>query len=277
MYILGNTAYFESNGVPKHWATTFEKLQLPAENDSAGTSSSSLCNTVRTGSEIPLCCPVHRGVVASVSSVDAVRLGFCKEPCQHLLRCGHTCCLDCHWPRKQHNSNCKILLDSPCQRHPSKITCNKAYSCSKNAPSLTDYTQIFSFYQCPNEVPITLQCGHAIKRPCHVERQISEGTLSMPTCEKQSPTPYAFASCGHDLDVTCRQLEEYNSNPGLVSCKRDEVYEPACGHSVSIVWYVPALSVQCIKLLQYRRDLKTSNSIVTLLAPQSQKVTYYRR
>ena len=143
LYVLGNTGYFESNGVPKHWGTTFERLQLPADSDTPGLPLDFLGS--RTGSALPICCPVHRNITTHASSAAALNLGFCKELCHHQLQCGHACSLDCHWPKKQHNGNCTIQLDSPCQRHPVKITCNEAFTSAKNAPAATTHDNVMAY------------------------------------------------------------------------------------------------------------------------------------
>jgi hypothetical protein len=164
LYILGNIGYFESNGVPKHWGTTFERLRLPVENGLPGLSTETPLGT-RTGPKLAICCPVHRAITTHAASAEKIKLGFCKEPCQHQLQCGHICSLNCHWPSLQHNSNCTIKLDSPCQRHTTKITCNKAFSCAQNAPASTSYKDVMSFYQCPTEVSITLPCNRKFFSP----------------------------------------------------------------------------------------------------------------
>lgn len=230
MYVMGNTGYFENNGVPKHWGTTFERFQEPADGDTPGLPLDFIGS--RTGSALPICCPVHRNVKTSAASAEALKLGFCENVCEHVLPCGHPCSLKCHWPNKKHNSKCTIMLDSPCKRHPTKITCNDAFRCAANAPSSTMYPDIMNYFQCPVEVSITLPCGHAIKRRCHVEKSIQEGSLSLPKCKQPSSTSYVFPSCGHELDVTCEQLENYTSNPQLVNCVREVTYEPSCGHAV---------------------------------------------
>ena len=90
LYILGNTSYFESNGrgsgTPAHWSKTFELLQQPAlgdNNDSSlAVSQDDIYQGVRTGTRLPLCCPVHRGVVKEVTESVEVSLGFCTEICK---------------------------------------------------------------------------------------------------------------------------------------------------------------------------------------------------
>ena len=105
LYVLGNIGYFESNGIPKHWGTTFERLQLKADDDSADAGNEEAFDAARTGPRLPLCCPVHRNVRAYATSASTLQRSFCKESCQHVLQCGHTCSLDCHWPQKQHNQS----------------------------------------------------------------------------------------------------------------------------------------------------------------------------
>ena len=235
-YLLGNVGYFESNGsIPKHWGATFDRLQLPASNDSVGTDEDHIFLGEQTGSALPVCCPVHRHVVANVISIENLKLGFCKKPCRDVLRCGHACSLECHWPSKQHNARCHVPMDSPCKRHPAPVVCHSVFACSKSAPSATDHTRIMDFYECPELVSLAMPCNHIINRKCHVEKKISDGTLPRPACHKPSPVPFVFTDCGHELVVTCHKLETFNGNPGLAKCSKVVTYEPPCQHEIDMV------------------------------------------
>lgn len=231
LYILGNTKYFECNkGLPRHWASTFDLLQNPATNDSNGGNDFFLFEGEQVGSELPLCCPLHRNVVFNAKSHTDLKLGYCKEICQHKLTCGHECSLPCHWPSKNHRQHCSVEMDSLCTIHPRKVVCHSAFLHSRGAPQSTKCTEIMQFYQCPVVCSVTLPCCHTIDKPCHEERLILKGKQPMPPCNKRSPTPYTFPSCGHSKSVTCAELLSYTADPARVRCEEDDVYTPPCGH-----------------------------------------------
>ncbi len=230
LYILGNTGYFECNkGLPPHWASTFDLLQNPASNDSGG-NEYFFFEGEQVGTELPLCCPLHRNVVFNAKSHTDLKLGYCKELCQDKLNCGHECFLPCHWPRKNHRQHCSIEMDSPCAIHPRKVVCHSAFLHSRGAPQSTKFTEIMKYYQCPIVCSITLPCCHTIDKPCHEERMILNGKQPMPPCNKRSPVPYTFPSCGHSKSVTCAELVLYNADPARVRCEEDDLYTPPCGH-----------------------------------------------
>jgi len=238
LYVLGNTAYFENQGVPKHWATTFELLQRETPSDSTAIADDKLQNIFsgeRTGKRLPLCCPIHRNVTASAISSDQLRLGFCTESCQQVLSCGHACSLSCHWPKKAHNAMCSVQFESPCERHGGKLKCYDVFRNAGPAPLNTKSDEILQYYLCPKPVELTLPCGHVIKKPCFEERKIAAGEQSMPSCNKPSPIPYMFPSCGHILPVSCNELVRFRDDPDLVNCKQSEEYEPPCGHSKTML------------------------------------------
>ncbi|GKY97164.1 hypothetical protein MPSEU_000674800 [Mayamaea pseudoterrestris] len=231
-YLIANTRYFESSGVPAHWAQTFEQLKMARGDDTySQQNSDQLFSGVRTGPALPLCCPVHRSNTFLASTDRELRRGFCKEPCQHKLGCGHFCSLDCHWPVKQHRKQCEVQLESPCDRHPGKVACSVAFKNAAVAQNSTSYESVMSFYQCPTQVIRTLPCGHTSKLACSKDRQISAGQMSLPVCKLMSPVPYTFPSCGHILEVKCNELSMYNAEPNLVACKQEDIYDPPCGHS----------------------------------------------
>lgn len=257
LYILGNVGYFEKGTMPDHWAETFKLLQMPtandsddSEDDSGGVSSeaagrprtgSALCKFVGTIKEAinnlvffssffhlqVLCCPIHRNSQHAAKSATDLSLGFCKEICQHNLKCGHLCALACHWPQTIHNKHCKVQIDSPCERHSGKISCNHLFS---NSPSAQDLSSALVAYRCPQQIELTLPCTHIVQLPCWEDQKIAHGDEPMPMCKKQSPTPYTFPACEHTLPVSCFNLDEYTKNPSLVRCDEDEEYHPDCGH-----------------------------------------------
>jgi hypothetical protein len=108
LYILGNVGYFDRNtsGSTAHWGNTFRLLKEPSLSDSTGSRvpAPDLFDGVRTGHEMPLCCPVHRSKIFRMTFASALRLGFCNELCKNPLPCGHACSLRCHWPKSVHNT-----------------------------------------------------------------------------------------------------------------------------------------------------------------------------
>jgi len=232
LYILGNTGYFEGNkGLPRHWAITFDLLQSPATNDSAVDAGNiKVFEGLQTGTELPLCCPLHRNVTFSAKSHIDLKLGYCVEVCQDKLACGHECSFPCHWPRKDHRQHCPVEIDSSCKSHPGKVACHLAFLRCRGAPQDTKYSEIMRYYECPVVCSITLPCSHTVDKPCHEARLISDGKHQMPQCNKKSPIPYTFSTCGHSKSVTCAELVLYNSDPAIVRCEENDVFIPPCGH-----------------------------------------------
>jgi len=233
LYILANGGFLgNQSSVPKHWNRTLELLEAPGNNDCSSTSvkTSDLYTGQRYGPAIPLCCPVHRHVTMTASSADSLRAGFCTELCQAPLSCGHPCSLRCHWPKSNHNKNCAVSLDSPCQRHGGTISCHQAFLHSSKLPSQTDYQSVLSFYRCPKQVELSLPCGHIERLPCWEELEITQGKRSSPVCNLQSPNLYTFLSCGHTRTVTCAEMKCYTETPSSVRCEQEGDYEAPCGH-----------------------------------------------
>jgi AAA domain len=232
LYILANKG-FMGNQVPSHWKKTLELLESPGSNDASSESlvDSDVFSEQRSGSELPLCCPIHRNVTTRVSTASDVQLGFCSTSCDAKLTCGHICSLPCHWPKKTHNQRCTMMLESPCQSHPGSITCHQVYSNAAVIPPNTTYEDILLHYRCPSEVSLVLPCSHNISLPCWGNKEIVGGKSPWPTCNKHSPLPYTFAACGHSLPVTCAEFAKFTENPASVQCQFERVFAPPCGHS----------------------------------------------
>ncbi|CAB9509012.1 NFX1-type zinc finger-containing protein 1 [Seminavis robusta] len=229
LYILGNTGYFEGKNMPRHWADTFGLLQQPSTSDSNGSPGDQQHEEEkpRTGSELPLCCPVHRQSRSTAKNAADLKLGFCEEVCQHKLRCSHTCALPCHWPSNDHKKMCPVPLDSPCTRHQGEITCHHLLT---NAPGTMDATTAINAYRCPQEGASTLPCGHCVQLACWKHDKMTSGEIPWPNCDLPSPVSYTFQDCDHTLSVTCRQLRDFTADPNKVKCKEDVEYHPPCGH-----------------------------------------------
>ena len=227
LYILENTGYFESHGIPQHWAKTFSLLQNPAKCDLSNDNDNIqiISEAKQTGSQLPLCCPLHRHVRFSAKCYDDLKLGFCNEVCREKLSCGHECSLPCHWPKKDHCKQCNVEMDSPCNFHPGKVMCHVAFRNAHGAPHSTQDTRILQFYHCPIVESVALPCGHTINKPCHEKSMMMGGVKQMPPCNQPSTILYTFAaSCGHTKPVTCAELELFNQNPLLVRCEESEVH-----------------------------------------------------
>jgi hypothetical protein len=259
LYILGNIAYFENeNNMPRHWGKTLELLQQEGCSDSTDDTLDprDVFTGPRSGQELSLCCPVHRNITMNASSPSSLRLGFCTETCQETIACGHLCLLPCHWPKSKHNATCKVVLDSPCDRHVKKIECNQLYKNSFGAPTHLEFNQILSFYRCSNLMDLNLSCGHVVKWRCWEERKISTGELVLPTCYENSPTPYTCPSCGHSRSVTCHELETFQDDPSSVRCEKMESFEPTCGHKTHMT---------CWKTQEYATGSKVFHCLEKIL------------
>lgn len=232
LYILANGGFLGNQSIPKHWNRTLELLEGPGSNDSSSKSveSNDVYTGPRSGPGLVLCCPVHRHITMTASSADSLTPAFCTELCNTPLSCGHPCSLRCHWPKTNHNKNCTVSLDSPCQRHRGTITCHKAFLHTSKLPSQIDHTSVLNFYRCPKDVELALPCRHVKRLACWEELEITQGKRSLPACNLKSPNQYTFLSCGHTLAVTCAEMKRYTEKPSSVRCERDVDYEAPCGH-----------------------------------------------
>jgi hypothetical protein len=275
MYVFGNKGYFEnrqgSDTSVRHWMRTFEMLQQPpksSDNDPALTTddvpaallpadsrgmdglaaiklplTDSKFEKSRVGPKLPLCCPQHPLTSCiEVDKFESIKLGFCQIKCEATLLCSHECGLKCHWPQKQHNQNCSHKIPSPCTRHIDELTCRSVFKNTKGASQygVNSIDHALEHYRCPTNVPVSLPCHHEVQMACADEDDIARGVQTWPICTKQSPTPYLYPACGHELKVTCHQLSEYTKSPSKVkACKTKVDYTPiGCSHVRSIPCYL---------------------------------------
>jgi hypothetical protein len=268
-FVLGNIGYFESSRNAggrdaKHWMRTFEMLESPPQssdnNEQSITVSSALVpvnmqeslsssisiplkrahfEDARVGPTFPLCCPRHPLLSRrDAKSASDLKLGFCQIACEEALGCSHPCLLNCHWPKKTHNPKCKVDVDSPCSKHPSKLQCWNVFKNSVTIPG--DSIDIaLQRYKCPETVTVMLPCCHEEQLPCWQEDEIAQNKSSYPDCNRTAMSPFVY-DCGHELEVTCSQLALYTRDPSqLKHCAEMVQYHPAdCSHSKTIKCYI---------------------------------------
>ena len=277
-FILGNVGYFQGNRKSggkdaKHWMRTFEILEKQPESSDNSESSitvdsslvpagmlgsdslqqhvsnpstvsiplaNALFSESRVGPTFPLCCPQHPLLSSfGASTAKDLELGFCQIICEQKLHCSHTCGLKCHWPKKMHNKNCQVQVDSPCSKHPSKLQCVNVFK-NSTASRLDSIEMAVLNYKCPTKVIVSLPCGHEENLPCWQEDDIAQSKTSYPTCDRKALSPYVFPDCGHELEVACSQLELYLKDPSSVKqCSQLVEYYPSdCTHSKIIKCYL---------------------------------------
>jgi hypothetical protein len=233
MYVAGNLGYFkETNSGCSHWNQTFALLHRPATSDTTFPDDSP-CETfsgIQIGERLEICCPQHRSSTKSVKGAAAPKLGFCQVPCDHQLPCGHSCGLNCHWPRSSHNTACTQPIAIPCTRHPKNVPCHcLPWGGHKDLAAATQA------YKCTKQVSTELPCGHTGQFPCHEEVLLTSGRKPWPSCTKPSDIPFVHEACKHQLPCTCAEYQKWTANPTLVSpCSEMVSYLPACGHSVTV-------------------------------------------
>lgn len=195
----------------------------------------------RVGTALPLCCPQH----PLISSFDATNakdldLGFCQIACDKELVCSHTCGLKCHWAKRlQHNKKCKVLVDSPCSKHPEGLQCIEVYKHTATS-KLNPINDALDHYQCPKKGSVMLPCSHEEEMPCWQEDKIAQGKAQYPKCHKPSPVPYVHSDCGHKIELTCAKLEQYSNNKSIVKpCVELVEYRPTnCTHVKNVKCYL---------------------------------------
>ena len=273
-FILGNIGYFENNRNTggqnaKHWMKTVELLKSPPqESDNAQSKTikvnSALVpvdmkstvdhalssevsvpltkahfNEARVGTSFPLCCPQHPLLSRwDAKNANDLQLGFCKITCEEILPCSHPCGLKCHWPKRLHNSKCTVEVDSPCSKHPSKLPCTTVYK-NSSAGASDPISDALKKYQCPEVVSVMLPCCHEEPLQCWQEDEIAQNKRSYPRCDRAAMSPYSY-DCGHELEVSCFELELYTKDPSKVKpCAEIVEYHPAdCLHTKTVKCYI---------------------------------------
>ncbi|XP_069814290.1 NFX1-type zinc finger-containing protein 1-like [Dendropsophus ebraccatus] len=191
------------------------------------------------GKELKLQCVNHPNTETYVSKsadFDNVPFGGCKIPCQYRLNCGHVCPLFCHPFDPEHKDiictkpcpntcenghkctkvcsepcKCEVLVpkeiplcghiqDVPCSMPAEKFCCKepciKMLDCGHKCVRWCgqDCTK-----RCPEELTVTLKCGHTVKTLCHIK--LDAEFFGQPLqcdvkCEKK-------LDCGHKCPGSC--------------------------------------------------------------------------
>ncbi|KAJ3067513.1 M-phase phosphoprotein 8 [Podochytrium sp. JEL0797] len=237
-FIVGNPAYFDRHPV-QHWKTTIDHLIQPAPLIVSGRESDeALYDGPRFGPELPICCPQHRIETKLVSASAHLRLGFCTVVCTEKLPCSHECGMKCHFPVVAHQSQCRALVPSPCQRHPQNIEC---FDLFKSANVLLKLGVEFALqkFKCGTVVELQLPCTHVMNVPCAKEKEISSGVSQFPVCSKPSLTSFVHSECMHEVNGACSVIAGYlKDSQTAPNCSQKVEFVPVCGHSVSVKCYL---------------------------------------
>jgi hypothetical protein len=223
MYIIGNLSYFEGKEI-KHWKQTFEKLEtlspssVLSELDYQGS---------RIGDELPVCCGLHRTDSEKlVKDSKDLKFDFCEIICDVKLNCGHSCNKVCHFPDLSHEKKCKVMINSPCDKHPEQLLC-----CDICARGKTLEESIL-LYKCKKQVCYTRLCGHEEKLECYFEELVQKGERTIPDCLEKAFYDYVQPGCLHSISSDCSTIERYTKNPSSVpKCTKEVEYVNVCGHS----------------------------------------------
>lgn len=229
MYVLGNTKYF--NETP-HWKATFDLLRqsVPSDNAHRVDRSCRVYSEPRIGLKLPLCCPQHRQSSAMASRASDLRLSFCTVVCTESLPCSHPCGLACHYPKiTTHNAKCKMVIESPCTRHPRTMACSYFTTETQTNPISAALTS----YRCDVSVDAQLPCTHEQSLKCADAADIVKGVMKWPRCTEKAIAPYVYLKCKHLKSCSCVDYHRFMAG-AAPPCEKTAEYYPPCGHSVSM-------------------------------------------
>ncbi|SPR01593.1 unnamed protein product (mitochondrion) [Plasmodiophora brassicae] len=240
LFIVGNTGYFNAKGA-EHWKRALDILKAPGDSDNAN-KAIIVYDGPRMGTELPLCCPLHRSSMFMARNPDELSLGFCDLLCDTVLRCTHMCGLRCHWPRLDHNAQCSVPIASPCPHHRKALICTRVFAVAKlfrkTPQPLDTIDDAMALYRCQEPVDVEMPCSHSIRVTCAEEHDYSTGALNWPVCSQPALRPYVYA-CGHDINLTCSVFTNWERTPSLVThCKAQVLYRPQCGHEKKVACYL---------------------------------------
>ncbi len=229
LIIVANDEYVKTE-TTKHWKVVFDKLRHPCANDTAtelALPAGHNFDGSRIGRRLPLRCPEHPTCIEFAETPQALKKWFCHQMCTSKLPCSHACNLECHWRNPTaHREKCDVVIDSPCSLHPEDISCHVLFS-GITATSIDDAV---SKYICRIKVDKTLKCGHSIRLGCYNLCAMESGSFPFPECHEPSPTLFP-RDCGHALQVTCKQREDYEGRVKKPpNCQEKVPYIPTCGH-----------------------------------------------
>lgn len=201
MYIFGNMKMLQS--VP-FWNQVFSTLD---ETSSIGTA-------------LEIDCPQHPGntfYVKEPADFDKYSpKGGCTAPCGRFLDCGHLCPEPCHSDLLHGRTICpqpcrvELACGHPCpnicgvpcnqrcevQINDSDVTLLCGHKTSPGLPCYKYQDQILLQKTCSEEVVVSLDCGHALRRLCSQE----DLTACPSSCGKPLP-------CGHVCIAPCHKAQ----------------------------------------------------------------------
>ncbi|XP_063778891.1 NFX1-type zinc finger-containing protein 1-like isoform X3 [Pseudophryne corroboree] len=191
------------------------------------------------GKELMLQCVNHPNTTNFVSKSEdfhKVPEGGCMVPCQYRLDCGHACTLSCHPYDQEHKAfkcrkpcaitcenghkcrkicsdpcgkcqelvskmipSCRHIQSVPCSMSPDVFTCKDP--CTRSLECGHKCVRFCGQFckNCPEELKVTLECGHTIKTLCHVKTEADKNGTKLKCdvkCEEK-------LKCGHNCPGSC--------------------------------------------------------------------------
>ncbi|BFZ12700.1 hypothetical protein BsWGS_15739 [Bradybaena similaris] len=155
--------------------------------------------------------------------------GGCGQPCNFVLKCGHTCGLSCHGYDTEHlkyqckkNCNRKCEVGHPCIKKCFEVCGKCGILVLKKIPICGHEDQVHCYLPpekatCNLRCPHILQCQHKCSGRCGQCRKQREHNIC------SAPVPYQW-ECGHTGSVPC------HSNPPSYPCKQLCGAQLQCGH-----------------------------------------------
>ncbi|KAI9318848.1 hypothetical protein DFJ73DRAFT_769718 [Zopfochytrium polystomum] len=254
MVLVGNTGYFDNDSAKgvEHWKRALQMLQKPCDADSTDTAIVPFTG-IRSGKELPLCCPLHRDVrkmarTAQDTINEALLMWRCPQNVKVQMPCSHTIQVTCaeetdlsmqetSWPLCQEPALRPYMY--PCG-HELQLVCSTLANWEAN-PSLAK--------QCKKTVTYTPPCSHARQVACYLQTQYVDGSaafvcnqrvlLSLPRCGHQAKVPctkktavLAWKGVSLYSDGIVREGVSYG--PKDFACDKDVVFSRACGHQTNM-------------------------------------------
>ncbi|BFZ12701.1 hypothetical protein BsWGS_15740 [Bradybaena similaris] len=181
---------------------------------------------------LPVICERHPDIQRLIINADDFKKcpeGGCGQPCNFVLKCGHTCGLSCHGYDAEH---LKYKCMKTCSRK-----CEVGHPCRKSCFEVCGKCSVLVMKEFPicgheNQVPCSVPPEEAIcKQRCsHILQCQHQCSGRCGQCRKQrehnicsAPVPYQW-ECGHAGSVPC------HSNPPLYPCKQLCGAQLQCGH-----------------------------------------------
>ena len=205
MFLFGHSPSLVKDKSSRMWPQVLEVLQSKAQ----------------FGVGLPLKCKNHPNTITEITSPEQfdqfVGDGGCSLRCAFRLSCGHQCPRRCHPDDVLHVAS---YCPMPCSRLRSAEDCPYQHPC----PLLCGDS-------CgPCKVPITsvlLPCGHSARNvACHQANKPADIF-----CTRK--VSFDMKGCGHTLEISCGEVQKFNSESACDHCFQVCGKSLHCGHACS--------------------------------------------